>query len=133
VDVGSPINRSGSNMDPNDRVSVEKSGSDWVIEMGTAACGRLLGCADGTGDMWNSFDECDPNCGDAGGCLSGSLECANTTPHTRLWVDATTGAGLWQAEWDTTFADTVETKVVAGQLHVTGAGCVIARPPIPAE
>ncbi len=105
VDVGSPINRSGSNMDPSDRVSIEKSGSYWVIEMGAAACGRLFGCADGSDGMWNSFDECEPNCGDAGGCLSGSLECANATPHTRLWVDATTGAGLWQAEWDTTFAD----------------------------
>jgi hypothetical protein len=134
VDVGSPINRSGSNMDPSDRVSVEKSGGDWVIELGTAACGRLFGCADGTGDgMWNSFDECEPNCGDAGGCMSGSLECSNPAPHTRLWVDATTGAGLWQAEWDTAFADTVETEVVARQLHVTGAGCAIARPPIPAE
>jgi hypothetical protein len=115
-------------MDPADCSHIEKDGSYWVIETRSGTCSPpLCGCEVCLETTW---DQCEPQCADAGEPMTcGTTECAHAEPHAMMWIDATTGAGLWSVEWDAQFNGQITATVTGRELTVTGAGCNVHRGP----
>jgi hypothetical protein len=110
--------------------TISKDGANWVITLGSVACKQSCGCVNGDmNDCGNTYEECYRECAGAGGGVRcDAPKCTLSSPHGKLWVDATTGRGLWAVTWDPTFKD-IQASVVGGSLHVSGAGCSVTRDP----
>jgi len=130
-----------------DTVDIVRAGSIWIVTtqpmvegITECPCGN---CVDGTlvTDYVNGGQmKCEESgisnekghCVPCGGTIDRGVGVGPTlTPggsREVFYVDATTGAALWDVSYDTEFDKAVKLAIDDGKLHVTGAGCDMSMP-----